>query len=184
MNLSAVWLVSVAALAGLAPVSAFAQEKPKDKRPEKNEKPEKGDKKEPETAKFEIQAIAIQATKKNSEVDKDLKPMVKTLQDTISGFTGFKLLKKVNGPAGKNEAFSADLPNGFKIKATPEDRTGDTIKLRVKITPPPEKGKERDKADDKDPGTLYQIKSGTSQLISYKHPDDKEDKYVIAVSAK
>src|SRR5262245_16538568 len=179
LSLSAAWFVSVAVFSISCGVPAVAQDKPREK---KNEKAEKGEKKE--STKFELQALAIQATKKNAEVDKDLKPMVKTLQQTISGFTGFKLLKRATGSAEKGEAFSSELPNGFKIKITPEERTGDTVKLRVKITPPAEKGKEKEKADERDRGNLYEIKSGTSQIITYQHPDEKEDKYVIAVSAK
>lgn len=174
------WLSSAALILLAAPAPTAAQEaRPKESKPEKGGKD--GDKDRPS---YEIQVLAVQATRKTSETPDELKGITKVLKDALPGYTGFKVLKKLTGTTKEGDAFKGDLGSGFKIAVTPEGRSDDMRKLRVRITQPPDKDKDKGRGKPSERETLIEIKSGTSQPYSFIHPDDKEDRFVILVSAK
>jgi len=82
---------------------------------------------------YDISVWAIRATKSNSEVSPELKPIAKELRKRFN-YTGFKLERKKTGQVGTGKAYVADLIAGFKAQVTPLERTGGRVKMKIEVS--------------------------------------------------
>ncbi len=127
---------------------------------------------------YDISVWAIRATKSNTQVSPELKPIAQELKKRFK-YTGFKLERKKSGRAGEGKTLSTDLIAGFKAKVTPLERKGSRVKLKIEVTKR-EGGKDKRLA-----GTTFTITRGRFQLLGGWRIDPKsEDVLIVAVSAR
>ncbi len=127
---------------------------------------------------YDVSVWAIRATKSNSDVSDELKPIVKELKKRFN-YTGFKLEQKKQGKTEKGKAFSVELFAGFKAKVTPLERKDKRIKLKIEVTKR-ERGKDKRLAN-----TTFTITRGRFQLLGgWKIEPKSEDVLIVAVSAR
>ncbi len=106
-----------------------AQDKPKDRPKDKPDKPKE------ELVTATVQVWAIRATKKNSDVDKELKELADKLKRDVS-YTGFKLEKRTGGSASSDKAYAGELIGGYSVKVTPKRNDGKKVQLEILIQGP------------------------------------------------
>ena len=127
---------------------------------------------------YDVQVLAIRATKSHKEVSPELKPIAKELAKRF-GFTGFKQEKKVEGKVEEGKQLSGALVSGYSIKITPlePDKKG-YVKMKVEITKK-EKGKDKPEMT-----TTVSTKRGRFWLQGVPYGDGSDDYLIIAVSAR
>jgi len=127
---------------------------------------------------YEVSVYAIRATKSNSTISPELKPIAKSLKQRFN-YAGFKLETKKNGKAAKGKTFNAILTSGYKAKVTPLERKGDRVKLRIEIT------KKAGKKEKKLTSTTVTINSGQFLPVGgWKIDTKSSDVLIVAVSGK
>lgn len=144
-------------------------------------------------ADFSIQVLTIRGTK----ADSDVSPAIKALADELkksTGCTGFKLEKTDSGKAAKDKTYTAQSAGTYKVTVTPTERKGNRVTLKCVITRAKskdgdkgdkEKGKEKEKpAEEKVIDTTITVNAGESQPFTFAYPGSKDDRLVIAISAK
>ena len=81
----------------------------------------------------DVTVWAIRATKSNSEISPDLRPIAEQLKKQFK-YTGFKLEKKAAKPGvDEGSTFSASLIAGFSARITPVERKDNRIKLKIEV---------------------------------------------------
>jgi outer membrane translocation and assembly module TamA len=127
---------------------------------------------------YDVSALAIRATKSNSEVSPELKPIVADLKKQFK-YTGFKLESKKNASIKEGKPLSANLLAGYKVQVTPLAREDKRIKLKIEIS------KREGKKEKRLARTTVTITSGRYQLLGGWRIDAKsQDVLITAVSAK
>ena len=127
---------------------------------------------------YDATVWAILATKSNSEVSPELKPIAAQLRKQFN-YTGFKLERKKASSVGEGKTFAADLIAGFKAKVTPLERKGDRIKLKVEVT------KREGRKEKPQLSTTVTLSRGKLHLQGGWKIDSKSgDVLIVAVSAR
>ena len=127
---------------------------------------------------FELAVWTIRATKSNSDISPELKPIAKELKERYK-FTGFKLEKQTTAKKKEGEAYAVDLIGGYKVKLTPTARDGNRVKLQLELSK-----KEGDK-EKKLTSTSFTITKGKFQLVGGGKIDEKSgDELIVAVSGR
>ncbi len=123
-----------------------------------------------------LQVWTIRATRANSEISPELKPLAKKLKETFN-FTGYKLVKSDAKSVEIGKTHNATLTGPFKATIKPTERADGKIKLAVTVT------KRVKNKDEKKLSTTISLKAGRFQLFGgWKL--DKGDVLIVAVSAK
>lgn len=127
---------------------------------------------------YEVSVWAIRATKSNSEVSPELKPIVKDLRKQ-GKYTGFKLERKKTGKVSEGKTFTADLVAGFKAKVTPVERKGGRLRLKIEIA------RREGKKERQLLSTTVTLSRGKFHLQGgWKIAPKSEDALIVAVSAR
>ena len=126
---------------------------------------------------YDVQVLAIRATKSNKEVSPELKSIAKELMKL--GYTGFKLEKKIGGKVPEGGTFSGALVGGYSIKVTPlSPDKKDYVKLKVEVL------KREGGKDKPEITTTVSAKRGRYWLQNLPYPGAADDRLIIAVSAR
>ena len=127
---------------------------------------------------YEISVWAIRATKSNSEVSPELKPIAKELKRRFN-YTGFKLERKKTGTAKTGATFATELIAGFKAQITPVERTGSRVKLKIELS------RRQGKKETRLLSTTVTLNRGKFHLQGgWKIEPKGEDVLIVAVSAR
>jgi hypothetical protein len=128
--------------------------------------------------KFDVSVWAIRATKSNSEVSPELRPIAKELRKRFK-YTGFKLERKRTGKVGTGKALSVDLVAGFKAKVTPVERQGSRVKLKIEVS------RRQGKKERPLLNTVVTLNRGRFHLQGgWKIEQKTDDVLIVAVSAR
>lgn len=127
---------------------------------------------------YEASVWVIRATKSNSDVSKELKPIVGDLKKQYK-YTGYKLEKRKSGKVPVGKAFAYDAGDGYMVKVTPLDKKLLRVKFSVSISHKKD-GKQRERAN-----STITIGIGKFQLFGgWKYDDKSDDIMIIAVSVR
>ena len=127
---------------------------------------------------YDVTIWAIRATKSNSDVSSELKPIVRELKKQFN-YTGYKLERKKSGATKQGSTISADLIGGFKAKVTPVSQADKRVTLKIEIT------RTVDKKEKRLIGTTVTIERAKFQLLGgWKIEAKSDDVLIVAVSAR
>lgn len=126
---------------------------------------------------FEVSVRAIRATKSDSEVSPELRPIVRQLQSQFK-YTGFKVIAQRSGRVEAGKTFAADLGDGFRTKLTPLKREGTRVQMKVEVL-------ERQGGEEKTRfNTTVTIDSGRYNLQGGWKLGQGDDILIVATSAR
>ena len=83
-----------------------------------------------QSQKYDVPVLAIRATKANSDVSPELKPIADQLKQQFK-YTGFKLERKQADKVDQGKELSVTLLAGYKTNVTPIERKYGKIALTV-----------------------------------------------------
>lgn len=124
----------------------------------------------------QLQVVSIRATKANTEISPQLKPLVDALKKTFK-YTGYKLLGSETRKAEFGKSVPMSLAGNYRARITPLEKKDKRIKLKVEVFE--RKGKEQVSKLS----TTITLAAGKNQLFGGWKLDG-EDVLIIAVSAK
>ena len=124
----------------------------------------------------QLQVVSIRATKTNSDISPQLKPLVDALKKTFK-YTGYKLLGSETRKAAFNKGVPIALAGNYRARITPIEKKDNRIKLKVEVFE--RKGKEQVSKLS----TTISLAAGKNQLFGGWKLDG-DDVLIIAVSAK
>jgi len=127
---------------------------------------------------YEAAVWVIRATKSNSEVSKELRPIVAELKKQYK-YTGYKLEKRRSGKVEGGKTFAYDAGDGYQVRVTPQAKKDGRVKFAVRISHKKD-GKERERAS-----STITIGAGKFQLFGgWKYDEKSDDIMIIAVSVR
>ena len=133
-----------------------------------------------QSQKYDVSVLAIRATKANSDVSPELKPIADQLKKQFK-YTGFKLERKQTDEVDQGKELSVTLLAGYKAKVTPIERKDGKIALTVEIT------RQEDKKEKRLLRTTVKINSGKYYLqggSGWKLDSKTDDVLIVAISAR
>ena len=127
---------------------------------------------------YDVTVWAIRATKSNSAVSPELRPIAERLKKEFK-YTGFKLERRQTARVTEGKTLTANLTGSFKARVTPLERKSKRVKLKVGIS------KRDGRRERLLARTTFTINSGQFQLQGgWKIDSKSSDVLIVAVSAR
>jgi len=128
---------------------------------------------------YQVEAIAIHASKTNSKVSPELRGLLPKLKQVYPQYKGFTIEKRAAGKVSQGATFTGRLVHNYAAKLTPQKRAGSKIQLNVLITVREARGEKNLVRT-----TLTLSAGGMNFPGNFKYPGNPSDLLIIGVRAR